>query len=768
MKHLNQFILCNGKVPVASAGNTIDPHNPVNWMSYADAKLAAELLGRNIGFVFTSADPYWFLDIDHCVVDGQWSPIANQMMEVFPGAATELSMSGEGLHIFGQGQVPKHSCKNKNYGIEFYHEARFVVLTEAPPGGDPNLDWSATLPWLVDSYFPPSDNDESAWTNTPVPEWNGPESDQELLTRALRSGGAKNVFGGKASFKDLWEANIGALAGSYPAINQADPYDRSSADAALANHLAFWTGKNHERVRQLMQSSALVRDKWTKHKNYLSMTIINAVNGCRDVYSKPVDKPVDVTPETYSGGVTPIATTGVQFMSCQQQVEYFKNCVYIKHSHRVLLPNGMIVKPDVFKATYSGYTFSLDTQNEKTTRSAWEAFIDNQAVRFPKIDRVCFRPKLPPYSLLIEDGLEHVNMYIPIQVPRIKGDPTPFLNHLNKIFPNEFDRAVFLAYMAALVQHQGSKFQWCPILQGCEGNGKTLFSRIVANAIGYRYCHFPNASDLATGGLKFTGWILGKLFVSFEEIYVSDRRELTEPLKVFITNDKMEIQFKGQDQYTGDNMANIIMYSNHKDCMKLTYDGRRYWMYFSPQQSVSDLHRDGMDDLYFKKLYDWLKFENGYAICTDFLMDYQIPEKLNPATFCQRPPVSSSLDESVKLSLGVVEQHVMEAIEEERVGFRNGYISSKALKDLLIEIKMDNKISPHRRLTIMETLGYQKHPWLRNGRVNNPIPAEGAKITIYTNLDFTNMVQEDQSAQNATYLYELSQGYIQTKLEAVK
>jgi hypothetical protein len=61
-------------------------------------------------------------------------------------------------------------------------------------------------------------------------------------------------------------------------------YNGSSAYIALALHLAFWTGKNMERIKNIMLRSALVRDKWDREK-YLQDTIKNACAMSTDVYS---------------------------------------------------------------------------------------------------------------------------------------------------------------------------------------------------------------------------------------------------------------------------------------------------------------------------------------------------------------------------------------------------------------------------------------------------------------------------------------------------
>jgi len=112
----------------------IDPHDPSNWMTCENAYIIATNFGPGYmpGFVFTEHDPFFFLDIDKCLQsDGQWSPIAQEMLNRFRGAYIEVSQSGNGLHIIGsyEGRLPPHRCKNKEYGMELYTEKRFVALT---------------------------------------------------------------------------------------------------------------------------------------------------------------------------------------------------------------------------------------------------------------------------------------------------------------------------------------------------------------------------------------------------------------------------------------------------------------------------------------------------------------------------------------------------------------------------------------------------------------------------------------------------------------
>ena len=270
----DQFVLVklvprnNGKadkIPVDVSGIPISAHDPNHWMSAATAFATAEALNFLVGFAFTDSDPYFFIDLDHCIENGAYTEPANTIISMFPGAAVELSQSGTGVHIFGTilGTAPPHSKKDDALGIEYYTEGRFVLLTgNESPGGSVEAEFDMTA--LTDAYFPPKESDITDWRWTPVEEWSGPEDDTVLLAKIRQ----QMRFGDKATPADLLDNNEPILALNYP--SETDTYNRSGADAALASHLAWWTGKNHDRIWKLMCQSRLVREKWNKSRDYLA------------------------------------------------------------------------------------------------------------------------------------------------------------------------------------------------------------------------------------------------------------------------------------------------------------------------------------------------------------------------------------------------------------------------------------------------------------------------------------------------------------------
>ena len=763
----NQFIIWKlvpdtpkaRKVPINVATmNPHDPHDRSGWMDAQAAIDTANVLGDeyDIGFVFTKEDPFWFLDIDGCVEPTAMTPIAEQMMTVFSGAAIEISQSGQGLHIFGTGDCPVHGTRDTPNGMEFYTELRFVALTGNMLNDEPcNTDCSLLMPWLVDTHFTPVAEgtvNPANWTTGPVPEWKGPTDDDILIDKACATVGAVAAFSGKATFNDLFKGGLG------------EGYDASQADASLASRLAFWTGKDCERIERIMRRSALKRDKWDRRERppgYLKTTILKAVALCGDVYNSGGATAKKLPPAQGDGPPPPASeVAGYQYMTVEQQQTYFKDCVYIGNIHAVWVKGYDFLKPDQFRTKFGGYDFAMDAIGNKTSDNAWKVFTESQAVKFPKVYGSCFRPKLRSGQIIVEEGRQLVNSYEPIKTKAIEGDVKPWLDWFSKVFPDDQDRRVLLCFMAACIQNPGVKFQWAPLIQGMQGNGKSMMiTQVMAYCVGWRYTHLPKASDLGGNGMKFNGWMLNKLMIIIEEILTGagDKNELSEALKPMITDTKYEIQQKGRDQMLCDNVANIIMMTNYKDAIRVTLDHRRYAILYMAQQSIHDLRRDGMTGDYFPMLRNWLYDKGGFEAINYYLKNLTIPEELNPATLCVRAPITSSTTEAVSLSLGAIEQEICDAMDEGRPGFAGGWVSSIKLNDLLNSLRVTGKVPQNKRRDMMRGIGYDWHPALQGGRVNNPIVQEGGKPKLFAQIDHIN--NNLGSCADVVKAYVKAQGY---------
>jgi putative DNA primase/helicase len=125
---------------------TKHPYNPrtgrkasstdlLTWSMFAAVLEAYESgLYDGIGFVLCSADPYAGVDLDGCR-DPENGEIEHWAMEIIEAldSYTELSPSGEGVHIIVKGKV---SAPLKRDRIEMYSVERYFTITGRVVGAE--------------------------------------------------------------------------------------------------------------------------------------------------------------------------------------------------------------------------------------------------------------------------------------------------------------------------------------------------------------------------------------------------------------------------------------------------------------------------------------------------------------------------------------------------------------------------------------------------------------------------------------------------------
>lgn len=738
------------------------------------------------------------IDLDHCIVDGTWTPFAQNIMARFPQAAKEISASATGSHTFFTCQtIPEHRTRRAGIPMEVYTRARFIALTENGFVGSPLIDYTAELLQLLEEFYPePINKTPQNWTTEPYEGWENLDLTDEQIIRGLRQRKAspRALFGNAATFKQLWEADADALGRAFPPEKSGQSWNASSADQALANHLAFATGFNCERVARMMldYDCALKREKWNRD-DYMFKTVTRAcerreaaelaaqAEQALKSASPPPGLPLaaaalPVAPPSALPGAAPSSaltsddnqtaalitppdvgavpdfeTVRKRFrpgtlLTASEQQRLFEGMIWVSDVNEIGYPNGLMKDQARFNSDLGGFVYLINSDG-KTTKKAWEAFTESELVEFPRVEAMTFDPALPPRYVLIRDGHRVLNSYVPVHVDATPGDVSLFLNHLHKLYPNTRDFEILLAYFAALVQYKGTKFQWAPLLQGTEGNGKTFFSRAMTYCLSQRYTHNARASEI---GSNFNGAFENKLLVIIEDVKISEHREAAwETLKPMITNTTMEIERKGVNQVTRDVCFNFIMNSNHKDAIRKTENDRRIANFFSAQQRKFDLARDNMGPGYFKTLYDWAD-NGGYAAIHHYLLNYAIPDELNPAVGCTVAPDTSSTGAALTASAGTVEQELVEAIAQERRGFAGGWISSDAFGALLADLHMSKKITRYRRHEILCDHGYVFHPALTEGRMRHAL-ADGSRPQLYIAPGHSSVILTDSKAIAAAY-----------------
>ena len=234
-----------------------------------------------IGRVVTPGEGLCGVDLDKCrnQQTGELTPLARTIVKTL-NSYTEITPSCCGLRVWIRAKPPGTRCR-KN-GVEIYTGGRYFTLTgnhlpNTPKTVEPR---QAELGQIYNMLF--SDGAKAAGSNghnkktgDPWASWRA-VPDDDLVRRAL-----KNV-----KFKQLWDGDTSEYGG-----------DDSRADAALCCHLAFWTGKDQERIERLFNHSKLAnRDKWQERAEYRQRTISNAIDNTTEVW-RPNVRHVPATAE---------------------------------------------------------------------------------------------------------------------------------------------------------------------------------------------------------------------------------------------------------------------------------------------------------------------------------------------------------------------------------------------------------------------------------------------------------------------------------------
>lgn len=793
---LRAFILYRptDKVPVDTDGRNSDAQNSTTWMLGHEAQAWGAALGYGVGIVLHEGCGLACIDIDGALqTDGTWSPLAVELCQRFAGAYIEVSMSGRGLHIIFSyvGSLPPHLTKNSLLHVECYSRARYIALTGTNAVGSPIFEATDKLYATLGEYFAGTPVDKSAdWvTNEPDDYDRALLDDEVLLAKAMKSKSMATIKGTRATFEDLWNAHAEVLGRIFPPNpTSAYPYDASSVDQALFNHLAFWCGGNCERMERIAQRAPLRREKWER-TDYLRATITRARSWTADyprargrnspvpaptlahvLYAPPAPQTAPpppalvappppaadgtaapTAPPPWDGaGMPPIptsmpvvepATEKGNVIGTAGQHKLFNGHVYVQDMHQIMTPAGFTLDQKRFDVVFGGRIFMVTPDGTKPTESAWECFTKSQTADFPKVRGMYFEPRATPGAIMEREGQLWINSWSPIEIRSVPGDVTPFLTHLQKLFPKDW--RILLNYLKFMVQRKGEKAMWWPFLQGVPGNGKSFISETMEYCIGLKYTQKPTPKNLDS---QFNASLYGCLFLAFEDVKVRDDfGAMWETLKPMVTNARLEIQPKGVDKVTREVCFNAIMNSNHKNGIRKEPDDRRIASFFAAQQRRSHLQRDGLTKDYFTALWLWAKAD-GWAHVAHYLANDPIDAD---AQFIEAP-ITSCTAEHISLSLGGAEQETLEAVRANTPGFCGGWINSIKFDQVLTIAGRARAVPRAQRGDLLESLGYIPHPGLPEGRVTTPL-TDSSRPVLYVTLDHTTLVMTDPGAIKAAY-----------------
>lgn len=210
------------KMPVdARTGRMAKSTDPATWATFEDAVAAVGRLGcSGVGFVFGPDRAYTGLDLDHVIRGGMLEERYRWVVEQ-AGTYTEVSPSGDGLHLIFRGPKPEGATRCRRGPVEMYdHDRYFTVTGDVYEGHGAVASRPAVVARAYRTWIEP----EAAAAQPALAEAGREAADMgdaELVERMLASRNG-------AAIRALLDGDTVAQGG-----------DHSSADMALCNHLAF-------------------------------------------------------------------------------------------------------------------------------------------------------------------------------------------------------------------------------------------------------------------------------------------------------------------------------------------------------------------------------------------------------------------------------------------------------------------------------------------------------------------------------------------------
>lgn len=254
----------NDKLPKnPHTGGNAQSNNKSTWGTFDEAVAAIEKYKFNgIGFMF--APPYFGVDLDKCLDSAEFIEEFVETLQSY----TEISKSGNGIHIICRGELPAGSRRRGN--VEMYSERRYFIMTGNRYNDNYTevTDCTETIKPLHAKYLGDTAPKIAPKVFEPIDL-----EDDEIIDKArnCRTGAAFQLL-----FSGAWQ-------GIYAS--------QSEADLALCNQLAFWTQRDAAKMDKIFRRSGLMRPKWDTKRGaytYGEMTIEKAIASCADVYEPKI------------------------------------------------------------------------------------------------------------------------------------------------------------------------------------------------------------------------------------------------------------------------------------------------------------------------------------------------------------------------------------------------------------------------------------------------------------------------------------------------
>ena len=338
--------------------------------------------------------------------------------------------------------------------------------------------------------------------------------------------------------------------------------DDSSADMALMSMLPFWTSGNAEQMERIFSHSALAqRDKWKNRADYRQMTIVHALalwNGESYGADYQHKELYDILERSDNGKILSTIGNFVSIITQDSQL------------------SGLIADDK-----FSGKTIKTKIPPWGSNHDIGKPWVDKDDahLRFYIAQNYGIRsPQVLNDAIIIA---AHYNSFHPVldylnNLPSwdgVKRAETVFVDTLG-VEDSEYTRSITIHWLLAAVKRvvvAGCKFDYCLVLAGSQGIGKTT----VLEKLGV--CWFNNSID-SINGKDALEQLQGSWIVELGEMQATKKAD-NEAIKNFISRstDKVRLPYAHRAQEFPRQCV-FSATTNDSEPLKDKTGGRRFWM----------------------------------------------------------------------------------------------------------------------------------------------------------------------------------------------
>ena len=255
-------------------GKFAESDNPATWTDFDTAcKYARENGGVALAYALDGKDGIACIDLDGCVdKDGNYTPLANDLISKCGKTYMERSISGNGLHIFGTTSGMDVRTFSKDGDMEFYQNTHFIAMTGDGAGYS-----------RLESFDNPAMKQTIQSKCEKRVAWNGAGAGVEGLSRMSDREVVEKACDSKngATFKDYYDG-------------KDLKNNHSNSDMAFMNLLAFWCNGDKEQMLRIFATSGLYRAD--KLPSYYECTAIKAIKDNTERFQPKKNNPVSNKP----------------------------------------------------------------------------------------------------------------------------------------------------------------------------------------------------------------------------------------------------------------------------------------------------------------------------------------------------------------------------------------------------------------------------------------------------------------------------------------